>query len=54
VWEQRGATLAQAQVAHQQVLHDASYRSRVVLPVIPLNAELMPFVLGLWSFVYLP
>lgn len=35
VWEQRGATLAEAQVAHQLVLHDDTHPSRVILPVIP-------------------
>lgn len=35
VWDERGATLADATVAHQQILHDAQFASRVLLPVVP-------------------
>lgn len=35
IWEQHGATLAQAQTAHQTVLHDEAHPSRVILPIIP-------------------
>jgi len=35
VWEQRGATLARARVARQRLLHDETYPSRVILPIVP-------------------
>jgi putative CocE/NonD family hydrolase len=35
VWSRRGATLAEAKVAEQSVLHDDAHPSRVILPIIP-------------------
>lgn len=35
IWDEWGGTLADAKVAHQQVLHDEAHPSRVLLPIIP-------------------
>ncbi|GAY24127.1 MULTISPECIES: CocE/NonD family hydrolase [Sphingobium] len=35
IWDEWGGTLAEAKIAHQQVLHDETYPSRILLPVIP-------------------
>lgn len=34
IWDEWGGTLADARVAHQQVLHDDAHPSRVLLPVV--------------------
>jgi hypothetical protein len=38
IWDQSEATIADARIAHQQVLHDVEHASRVLLPVIPKRA----------------
>jgi uncharacterized protein len=38
IWDQSEATIADAKIAHQQVLHDTDHPSRVLLPVIPARA----------------
>jgi putative CocE/NonD family hydrolase len=35
IWDQASATLAEAKVAHQTILHDEAHPSSVLLPVIP-------------------
>ncbi|AKU99592.1 hydrolase, CocE/NonD family [Labilithrix luteola] len=35
VWDARNATLADAQIASQQIFHDEAHPSRIILPVVP-------------------
>lgn len=35
IWDEWGGTLADAKVAHQQVLHDEAHPSRILLPIVP-------------------
>lgn len=35
IWDQWGGNLADAKVAHQEVLHDEAHPSRILLPIIP-------------------
>jgi putative CocE/NonD family hydrolase len=37
IWDQSQAALADAEIAHQQILHDALHPSRVLLPVVPAD-----------------
>lgn len=35
IWDEWGGTLADAKIAHQEVLHDDAHPSRILLPVVP-------------------